>query len=346
MPGWCDPLLEPPLEGDVLASRLWYDTTLAQAMPPGAEPLLAEAGAAVLPLLRVRGRLRALSTPYTLSWRPLVAPGTDAAALHAAGLDAARLLRRQPPVLLDALDGDAPTTRAFLGGLRAAGLAVLCHAHFGNWHEALPDNTGWAAYLAARPPALRATIGRKLARAARSTGFELLGAPGPALEAGIAAYEAVRSRSWKPREPAPGFDPALMRAAAAAGVLRLGVLRDADGAPLAAQYWLLDRGGRRATLLKLSHVESARAASPGTVLTALSIQHLLDVDGVRELDFGRGDDAYKQLWVGQRRQRIGAVIADPLHPAGLLAVARHAAGRARRAWRRRFPPAAQGGLPG
>ena len=101
-----------------------------------------------------------------------------------------------------------------------------------------------------------------------------------------------------------------MRATAAGGRLRLGVLRrGVDGVAVAAQYWVL--GGGQAWLLKLAHAEESRAASPGPALTALMVRHLLERDGVRALDFGRGDDPYKRLWVGQRRQRMGLVLADP-----------------------------------
>jgi CelD/BcsL family acetyltransferase involved in cellulose biosynthesis len=71
-------------------------------------------------------------------------------------------------------------------------------------------------------------------------------------------------------------------------------------------------------------------------LTALMIRHLLEEDGVRELDFGRGDDDYKRLWVSARRQRIGLILADPLHPMGLAALARQTLGR----WRRQLLVAA------
>jgi hypothetical protein len=340
LPGWCDRFLESPATGDLFASRLWYDTTLAHALPAGAEPVLAATEAVLLPLLRVKGRLRGLVTDYSLAWRPLPAPGAGAAALREAGRALGRALRLGPPVLLDAMDAAAPGLDALLGGLRAARLLPVRFAHFGNWHERFPAGITWAAYLAARPPALRTTIARKLARAGREMRFELLAAPGPALEAGIAAYEDVRARSWKPWEPFPDFDRALMRALAAEGALRLGVLRArADGRPVAAQYWALDRGGeggaRRALLLKLAHAEESRAASPGTALTALMVRRLFEEDGVLELDLGRGDDAYKRLWVGWRRQRVGFVLADPLHPAGLLALARQAAGAARRRLLRR-----------
>lgn len=332
LPTSCDALL-PTAADDLQGSRVWLDTLLAHAVPPGSEALLADLGAAQLPLLRQDGRLRGLATPYTLLWQPLVADGATPEALRQAGRSLAGLLRRRPPLLLEATEPTAGSLAPLLGGLRGSGLAVLQFEHFGNWHEALPPGTGWADYLAARPPALRNTIARKLARSGRQTRFERLDQPGAALEAGIEAYCQVRALSWKPVEPAPDFDPMLMRALAARGLLRLGVLRDAEGGPLAAQYWVLDRGGQRATVLKLSHIEAAKAASPGTVLTALMLQSLLEHDRVQELDFGRGDDAYKRLWVAQRRQRMGLLVADPLHPAGAGAILRHLAGKARRALR-------------
>jgi hypothetical protein len=335
LPGWCDRFLHDPAAGEFFASRAWYDTLIGHALPAGEPPALAVdgAGAVLLPLRRVDGALAALTSPYTLDWRPLPAPGADAAMLRAAGQGIGRLLRGGRPVTLDLLDAEAPGLAPLLAGFAAARLRALRYDHTGNCHETLPPGTGWESYLAARPPALRTTIARKLARAARDSVFEPAAAPGAALEAGIVAYAQVRALSWKPEEPFPAFDAALMRAAAALGLLRLGVLRDrADGAPVAAQYWILDRGRRRATVLKLSHVEGRKAASPGTVLTALMIRRLLEEDGVAALDFGRGDDAYKLLWVGARRQRIGVVLADPLHPAGLAAIARQALGAARRRW--------------
>jgi hypothetical protein len=324
LPGWCDRYLAPPGAGDVFAGRAFLDSVLRAAIPEGATPLLAEAGGVLLTLMRGRdGGLGSLTTPYTLAWRPLLAE----AAPREAGRALGRLLRGQT-VRLEALDPEAPGLAAFRAGLSEARLIALPFAHFGNWHEALPADTRWSAYLAARPPTLRTTITRKLHRAARDFTFESASAPGPALEAGIVAYEAVRAGSWKPEEPHPDFDATLMRAMAALGALRFGVLRDKAGAPVAAQYWVVDGG--RAWVLKLSHLESAKATSPGTALTAMMIRTLLDEDGVRELDFGRGDDEYKKLWVAHRRQRIGLLLADPLHPTGLAAIARHLAGRAMR----------------
>jgi hypothetical protein len=326
LPAWADPYLSAASE-EFFASRAWLDTLLSHARPAGAQPLLAMGQGAMLPLLRTRHGLAGLTGPYALAFRPLLAAGADA---RAAGL-AIGLALRGPPVKLDLIDPAGPGIVAFRAGLAAAGLRAIAFDHVGNWHETLAPGTGWDGYLAARPPALRATIARKLKRAGA---FSVVSAPGPALEEAATAYETVRAASWKPFEPFPDFDRALLRAAAAAGVLRLGVLAT-ESQPIAAQYWIIDGGGARATVLKLAHAEAVKSFSPGTVLTALMIRHLIEEDGVRELDFGRGDDEYKRLWVGTRRQRIGLILADPRHPLGLLAIARQTAGAVRRRLRGR-----------
>jgi CelD/BcsL family acetyltransferase involved in cellulose biosynthesis len=293
------------------------------------------------------GRLAGLSSPYTCRFRPLLAADATAEAVHRAGQAFGRWCRASGPLRLEALDPDWPGRAPLLAGLRAAGMVAVGFAQFGNWY--LPvAGLGWDGYLAGRPGALRETIRRRLARAARdpAIGFELI-TGGPALEAGIAAYEQVHARSWKQPEPYPAFGPALLRAAAAAGVLRLGLLRlgllrlgllpgGQRAEPVAAQYWTL--AGGTATVLKLAHDEAARALSPGTLLTALMIRHLLEQDAAAVLDFGRGDDPYKAGWTGCRRQRDGLLLCPLAHPAGVAALARHGLGQAARRvaghWRR------------
>ncbi len=319
LPCWCDTCLAPPGGPRFFASRLWHETVLAHALLPDACPLLAVAGPVALPLLWEEGRLRSLVTPYSLEWQPLVRPGSGTPELRQAGQALAHLLRGRAPTRLDALDAGNPALEALLDGMRLGGLRLQRFRHFGNWRHRL--DTGWERYLATRPPALRTTIQRKLGRAAREAVLTVDDAPGPGLERAIAAYAAVRARSWKPDEPFPAFDAALLRATATEGLMRIGVLWRGD-VPMAAQYWVV--GGGRASLLKLVHDEAARAASPGTALTAMMIRRLIEQDAVTELDFGRGDDPYKQLWASERHQRMGVILTDPWHPAGLVQLARQA----------------------
>lgn len=311
----------------------WWRTVWEAGIPEGARPLLAVAGqgeAAVLfPLLRLAGgRLEALTNPYTCLYQPAAGPRAD---LGAAGNALGRLARGGAFLRLDALDPDWPGLAPLLAGARAAGPVPLRFDHFGNWHEAIAGRD-WRGYLAARPGALRETVRRRLRDAERDPTLAFAAIAGPeAAEAGIAEYEAVYARSWKEPEPFPRFNATLMRHAAAAGTLRLGVLRR-EGQAIAVQLWIVHAG--TAAVLKLAHDEAFKPISPGTVLTAWMLRRLIGEEGVAAIDFGRGDDPYKQLWTSARRQRIGVVLATPWQPAGAALLLRHGLGRLRRALRR------------
>ena len=64
-----------------------------------------------------------------------------------------------------------------------------------------------------------------------------------------------------------------------------------------------------------------------TVLTAWMIRRMLEQEHVSTIDFGRGDDPYKQGWVTARRRRIGLLLINPLRPRGLAALTMHGLGR-------------------
>lgn len=321
-------------EPSLFLSPAWWRVVVAHAMPPRATPCFAlcrlgETPAALFPL-RIAADARSLdslTTPYTCHYAPLLAPALEEDATQAVFTAFARFCRRWAVTRLDALDagwtGLLPLTRA----ARAAGLRVLPFDHFGNWHE---DVAGldWNGYLAARPGALRETVRRRLRRAAQvpEERFQVFSAPDE-MTAGIDAYESVYARSWKEAEPFPRFNAALMHAASAAGILRLGVWW-IGAVPVAAQFWIVQHG--RATVLKLAHDEAFKSHSPGTVLTALMLQRLLEQERVTAIDFGRGDDAYKQGWAAKRQQRVGVLLVNPWRAAGLAQLVRHGLGRLRR----------------
>jgi hypothetical protein len=271
------------------------------------------------------------TTPYSCLYVPLIAPGADALAVCTAF---AQSCRSNAVTRIDALPAEWPHLDSLTSAAADAGLAVRRFDHFGNWYE---DVTGldWTGYLARRPGALRETIRRRLRRAERlpEAAFTLIqGADG--LSEGIAAFEAVYAKSWKEPEPFPTFNAALMRTASELGILRLGVWSLADQ-PVAVQFWIMEHG--QATVLKLAHDEAYRAHSPGTVLTALMLRHLLNKERVNAIDFGRGDDPYKRDWAAQRRQRIGLLLLNPWRPAGLREIVRHAVGRLRARWKPAAP---------
>jgi CelD/BcsL family acetyltransferase involved in cellulose biosynthesis len=303
----------------------WYRTVIRAAMPHGAGPrfVLCQRGERALALFPMQngpsGALQSLTTPYTHFYQPLIEADATPEELHWAGQAFAHFCRRCAITRIDALDADWPHLTPLLAGIRQGGLMTQRFDHFGNWQAAVAGLT-WEAYLAGRPGALRQTVRRKLRRAERDGKISFACATTTdAVASAIDAYEHVYRRSWKPAEPFADFNAALMQASAALGVLRLGVLRH-DGQPVAAQYWIVENGC--AAVLKLAHDDAYASLSPGTVLTAMMIRRLFECDRVDALDFGRGDDPYKQLWAEHRRQRIGLLLVNPLRPAGLLELGR------------------------
>ena len=311
----------------------WWNVAEAHAMPPGAHPVfvtIRSGGqiAAVLPMLRTGRRLASFTTPYTCAYAPAIAPGLDQPGQIAVMAAFARFARSAAIVRLDAMPAEWDGLAALRAGARRAGLVPLGFDHFGNWHEDV-TGTAWSTYLSQRPGALRETIRRRLRRAETlaDARFDLFTRT-EQMEQAATAFESVYDRSWKDAEPYPAFNVALMRATAASGQLRLGVW-SIGKTPVAVQFWVVT--ANQAIVLKLAHDEAFKAHSPGTVLTALMLRYLLDEEHVTRIDFGRGDDAYKQGWTNLRRQRIGLVLANPASVAGVAALLRHAGGRLRAA---------------
>ena len=278
-----------------------------------------KAGSMGLFPMRTGGGFQTLTTPYTCLYEPLILG--DRAAVFAAFAAACRSFAT---TRLDALSED--TAAELRRAAAQSGLFAARFDHFGNWHEEIPGLT-WPDYLVRRPGAQRETIRRRTRRMERlpNQHFHLF-AGTEDLARGIDAFEAIYARSWKDPEPFPRFNPAQIRAAADLGIGRLGVWW-IDDKPAAAQFWIIDHG--QATVLKLAHDEAFKAHSPGTVLTARMIRHMIEAEGARALDFGRGDDPYKRDWVSARRQRVGVLLINPRHPGGAIALIRHALGRLR-----------------
>src|SRR3546814_19890922 len=70
-----------------------------------------------------------------------------------------------------------------------------------------------------------------------------------------------------------------------------------EGVPVAAQYWTVEDG--TAFIHKLAHVEDSLKASPGPLLSAALFRHVIEIDGVKRVDFGTGNDAYKRDWMNR-----------------------------------------------
>lgn len=270
-------------------------------------------------------RLHSLSNFYSCEHGPVIDPANQAApaALHRIAAAIAGDRPRWDAVQLAGLDPADPGFPLLAAAFREAGWSVHSYFDSGTWYEATAG-LSFADYVAARPPALRNTSRRKAAKlkADARVAFDFHAGPA-APEDGIAAYETVYRASWKGSEPYPDFIPELIRAIAPTGALRLGILR-IDGTPVAAQLWLMWHG--RATIYKLAHDQRFDHLSPGTVLTMAMMERVLKRDRPDEVNFGRGDDPYKRLWLGRRRERWGLLIANRATARGMALALRQTAG--------------------
>lgn len=301
------------------ASWAWFSIVAQTTLAPDETAVIAWCGddstIAAMPLAsRVDGRLRALTAPYTTRYAPLMANPKAALALgHALGCAV------RGSLTIDAWE-DTPVTAAFVAGLATGGLGCHRHHHFINRRARFTEAE---AYLTQLPGALREIVRRREKRLERASRLDYaMLSTAAECSAAIVDYLGIYGASWKQPEPHPEFIPTLIRAGAAAGWLRLALLR-IDGAPVAAQIWLVD--GARATLFKLAHVETAREHAPGTLLTHWAIRRLARTAGTTEIDFGRGDDAYKAQWAPLAVERYGLTAAAPRSLHGAAIWLRHVA---------------------
>lgn len=181
-------------------------------------------------------------------------------------------------------------TEELAAALRAAGWWVKA-TPAGDRHWLDLGDMDHDAWWASRPGALRSTVQRKAKKGV--VDIQLLTEFDPG---SWAAYEQIYAASWKPEEGHPALLRAFAEAEGAGGRLRMGIAR-IEGVPVAAQFWTVEDG--TAFIHKLAHVEDSLKASPGTLLSAALFRHVIEVDGVKRVDFGTGNDGYKRDWMNR-----------------------------------------------
>ena len=296
----------------------WFEilaaTTLSDREEAVVMTLVDDAGLplSAIPAVFLEGHaVRGLTSPFTTLFSiPL---GTEENAKSLGRLLAAKI---SATFRLDALDA-GPASHAFANGLEEGGLTVARFRHFANWFERIDD---FSRYWGSRGSQLKSTVKRKSASLSRDGRLVLRFVDLKAgWREGAAIYKGIYAQSWKPPEPHPNFMDALLEKLGSSGIARLAVAW-VDDKPAAAQIWLVQ--DQRATIFKLAHDPVFDRLSVGTLLTHWILQQLHDKEGVREVDFGRGDDAYKRLWLGARRDRHGLLAANPRSFKGLVTILR------------------------
>ncbi len=299
-----------------LYSRLsWFRLLQAHCPPPGSLLALRAPGDGADDtwlFLSVRRReAQAFAAWYSLRFDAIGNRASDAMKALAAAIRDGGIAR----VELAPIEDPEPLA----SGFRAAGWVVELQPATTNW-RAFTGGIDFATFWAGRPGRLRSTFKRR--------------AKGASLDIRIhdrfdaeawAAYEQVYRSSWKPEEGSFPFLRELAAQEGDAGTLRLGIARDSDGKPIAAQLWLVENG--EATIHKLAYAESAKALSPGTILSEAMFRHAIDRDRVRVIDYGTGDEPYKADWMDEKRLLWRLVAHDPRRLKGLAGLVRARASR-------------------
>ena len=270
----------------------------------------------------------ALGNYYTALYAPVLKTGLNAMdllPLIAAIRDAER---GSASLIFSPMDPESEAYGVLWSALQVAGLLPFRFFRFGNWYLPCAD-IEWPDYLESRTGILRSTIKRMSKKFAADGGTLETICDADRLQEGIAAFQEVYAASWKRAEPHPGFVPALIETCARRGWLRLGIAR-LNGRPVAAQLWIVAHG--RADIYKVAYNETFKQYSPGTLLTAHLMQHVIEQDHVSEVDYLIGDDHYKETWMSHRRERWGMVAYNPKTLGGLIGLLRELAGRAATPW--------------
>ena len=315
LPDSADELFAQGEKDSLFFSRRWFEILSANALEDDQHLLLAcvedETDVlAILPLwTHASGHWHSLASYYTSLYTLLLADENqqeilDCMAEGLAGLGFQSL--KLEPIAEDdsTMDGLQPAM---------ASRGFECHRlqKFVNWHHPLQGQS-FVQYMAERPSRLRNTIERKHRKLQREQGCQIRLFTHEPLGQALEDYNAVYRASWKGGERFTGFTPALVRAMAGAGCLRMGMLYIA-GRPAAAQIWFVVQG--TASIYRLVYDEAWQRYSPGSILTAYLMEQVIDSDKVESLDFLTGNERYKQDWMSESRERWGLTVMRKEEPA-------------------------------
>lgn len=306
----------------VFFSRPWFENLVENALEDGQSMLLAcvvdgDSVLAMLPLIEGddnAGNYQSLGHLYTSLFTLLIADDEDnihqqaiLACLVDGLIDLPVYSLRLAP--LGAEDG---RLHALQQALESRHFTCNRFFRFYNWVHRLRGQT-FADYMAARPARVRNTIARKRRKLEREHGYRVRLFSVEDVARAKTDYSAVYGASWKAKELFTDFVDGLADTLATQGWLRLAVLYIGER-PAAAQFWFVVE--HKASIFRLAYDEQWKQYSPGSILISYLMEHVIDVDRVEEIDFLTGNDAYKQEWMSERRERCGMYCGRARRPKG------------------------------
>lgn len=309
LPESADTLFEQAEKNNVFFSRSWFECITRFALDENHTLVLAcvltgDKVLAILPLMESTGNKTwyALKHGFTPLYSPLITDDThyDPEQVLACLVQALSQLPIKG-LLLEPVASDDSTLNRLQKLLESDGFSCEHIFRDYNWIYRLQGQS-YAEYMAARPAQLRNTIARKKRKLEREHGYEIRLYKGDEIQHGMPDYYAVYNASWKQNEISNlDFQDCFIAKFSSAGYSRLAVLYIRDQ-PVAAQLWFVHNN--KASIFRLAYNKAWRQYSTGSILTAFMMEHVIDTDSVNEIDFLTGNDAYKQDWMSERRERF------------------------------------------
>ena len=314
LPESANALFEQAQKDSLFFSRPWYecltatldDESMALACVVAENKVLA-----LLPLLKSVGSTGyALKHRYTSLYSLLLADADQQQVL--ACLVEGLIQLPLNALLLEPVAHDDVRLNNLQYALEAAGYNCDRAFRFYNWFLRVQGQC-YVDYMAARPARLRNTIARKARKLEREHGYQIRLFVEDEVPQMMSDYYAVYNASWKTNEQYASLVDDMVARFSKAGWTRLAVLY-INGQPAAAQLWFVHHG--KASIFRLSYDQAWKQYSPGSILMSYLMEYVIDIDKAEEVDFLVGNDAYKQDWMSDRRERFAWSCVKTAKPAG------------------------------
>jgi hypothetical protein len=303
LPEGADVLFAKGEKSSIFFSRSWFENLVATAGNDVQDVLFAcvvekDKVLAILPVMNCTGNTwHSLRHRYTSLYTILLAENDQQQILKCL----IQGLRSLPidGLLLEPVAENDPDINSLQRGMEASGFSCSRSFRFYNWALKVQGQS-YHEYMDARPSRLRNTIARKKRKLEREQGYEVRLFSGDEVPQYMSDYHAVYKASWKANEQYMGLLDGMVAEFSKHGWSRLAILY-IKGQPAAAQLWYILNS--KASIFRLAYDENWKKYSPGSILTSYLMEYVIDTEQVDEIDFLTGNEAYKQDWMPERRER-------------------------------------------
>jgi len=316
LPVSANALFEQAEKGSVFFSRPWFECLSAVERHDRQTMVLAcvvtdNTVLAILPLMENAGNTwHSLIHKYTANYSLLLADDDQSQVLTCLAQGLSQLPFNG--LILEPIIDEDNQIGALRRAMEMAGFRCDRYFRDYNWIYRVQESS-YEDYMAARPATLRNTISRKKRKLEREHGYDIRLFTGDEVPQAMGDYYTVYTASWKQNEQNADFVDNVVAAFSRVGWNRLAVLY-IKGQPVAAQLWFVQHA--RASIFRLAYDKVWKRYSPGSILTSFLMRHVIDTDGVREIDFLSGNDAYKQDWMSERRECFALCFIKQTRSAG------------------------------